>query len=387
MRTARALVILGFSLSLVACGGSGPSSPPESATPTASSSRETPLSPTAQAQAHSNLLYVIDSAGGSADGNQVLVVDPTAKSVIRSIPSDYTPDAALSPDGHFLYVASSHPYISGPSLATIDTSTWATVGKPIDITGRVSYVVYPDSWDRLALSPDGKLIYFIKYGDGTPSTCNGCDSYIAAVDVTSGQLAKNIHLAGCGAVGLSFDPNRPLLDTFCVSGQTVVLDLQSSNATPLPVFGAAWESVVGAGGWYIITRDLKVFPLGTDAFDARYYAGPIQSVSLPVPEGNLATGGAALSPDGTLYVGFGSGEHGHEGQADEIWAFDVRTWKIVSKFRPQFTAFHFALSRDGQTLYTVNATQRTLSIIDVATGREDVMHEVGHTPAKILVAP
>src|SRR5438445_13593856 len=68
MRTACALVILGFSLSLVACGGSGPSSPPESATPTASSSRETPLSPTAQAQAHSNLLYVIDSAGGSAEG-------------------------------------------------------------------------------------------------------------------------------------------------------------------------------------------------------------------------------------------------------------------------------------------------------------------------------
>src|SRR2546422_1787440 len=33
MRTARPLVILGFSLSPVACGGSGPSSPPESSTP------------------------------------------------------------------------------------------------------------------------------------------------------------------------------------------------------------------------------------------------------------------------------------------------------------------------------------------------------------------
>src|SRR5437867_6146456 len=69
MRTACALVILGFSPSLVACGGSAPASPPESATPTASSSRETPLSPMTQAQAHSNLLYIIDSADGSTDGN------------------------------------------------------------------------------------------------------------------------------------------------------------------------------------------------------------------------------------------------------------------------------------------------------------------------------
>ncbi len=68
-------------------------------------------------------------------------------------------------------------------------------------------------------------------------------------------------------------------------------------------------------------------------------------------------------------------------------AFGVRTWGIVRKFRPEFSAFHFTLSRDGQTLYTVNAKERTLSIIDVATGQEDVMHEVGHTPAKILVAP
>src|SRR5437867_4973196 len=134
MRTARALVILGFSLSLVACGGSGPSSPPESATPTASSSRETPLSPTAQA--HSNLLYVIDSADGSTGGNQILVIDPVAKAVVRTIESDYTPDAALSPDGHFLYLASAHPYRGADTLAIIDTSTGAAVGKPIDIRGR-----------------------------------------------------------------------------------------------------------------------------------------------------------------------------------------------------------------------------------------------------------
>ena len=341
-----------------------------------------------QAQAHSNLLYIIDSADGSTDGNQILVIDPGAKSIIRSIPSDHTPDAALSPDGHFLYLASHHPYgHPDNSLAIIDTSTWVTVGNPIDIAGRILYVVYPSSEDWLALSPDGKLIYFIKYGEGTPSTCNDCDSYIGAIDVASGQLVKNIHLAWCGAVSLSFDPSRPLLDTFCISGQTVVLDPQSGDATPLPVFGAAWESVVGADGWYIITRDLKVFTPRKGAFDARNYAGAIPSVSLPVPEGSLATGGAALSPDGKLYVGFGSGEHGHEGQADEIWAFDVRTWGPVRKFRPASPAFHFALSRDGQTLYTVNPKQRTLSIIDVATGQEDVMNEVGHTPAKILVAP
>jgi hypothetical protein len=143
----------------------------------------------------------------------------------------------------------------------------------------------------------------------------------------------------------------------------------------------------GSDRWLLITRDLRLFEVGT--------AGPLAA---PEPidlaagiagERPFANTAAVLSPDGSrLYIGTSAREETwRSGMADEIWVFDTRSWQRVQRLKLERQASHFALSLDGRRLYAVNRQEATLSAIDVASGQEQVFPGVGTTPAKVIVAP
>src|ERR1700730_3232271 len=86
------------------------------------------------------LLYIVDSANGGENGNQVIVYDPSARAVVRTIPADYNVDAALSADGSRLFVTRRGDH---DTVGVIRTSDWQTE-RSLNVAGRLYYIVYPE---------------------------------------------------------------------------------------------------------------------------------------------------------------------------------------------------------------------------------------------------
>lgn len=179
----------------------------------------------------------------------------------------------------------------------------------------------------------------------------------------------------------------------CVEGATVqvieVLTGEVIHTQYLPVSGVASALAPAGNRLYLVTQDAHVAVLDAEAAPPQLVSEP---VALNAPSDTpVAAYGIVLSPDGSrLYVRFLTGDWQAEGldAADEIWAFDTRTWKHVGVLRPAAPAWNMALSADGRRLCTVNPWDRTLSIFDTTTFEEiGAMRDLGETPALIVVPP
>lgn len=148
-------------------------------------------------------------------------------------------------------------------------------------------------------------------------------------------------------------------------------------------------SAVGPVGdrLYLVSADARVAVMNVKAEPPQFPGEPVP-LDAP-PDSKVADGQIVPSPDGSrLFVRFLTDAWHAEGlnAADEIWAFDTRTWEKVGAFEPPAPAWNMALSADGRQLYTVNPWERTPSIFDTTTFQDiGVMRDLGETPALILV--
>jgi hypothetical protein len=359
----RLLLLAIVTAAVVACGGDG---------------TKTPDPP-------SEHVYVVDSANGNnTEGNGVIVVDPATRLVVTTIPGTYSPDAVVDPRGSRLFVTR----FGDPDLVDVyNTSDWSQAGT-FDIDKRF-LTLHPPATDWLKVSPDGKLLYYLKYGT-SPGGCGDCNSYVAAVDLESGEQALNTFVDGCALSALDLDTVKSLLYTHCSKGQAGLVDLNTGEFTLLPVRESVSISLLDSerDRWYLLSRSLRLHLVDTaGAPDGLSLAEPIELNRDKEP--GLQTTTAALSADGSrLYVGVlnGPNEHGG-GWANEIWGFDTETMERVNRIELATKAFHFAVSLDGRTIYSVDPDNAGLTFIDIASGEQETMAGVGGYPAKVLVGP
>jgi methylamine dehydrogenase heavy chain len=318
--------------------------------------------------------------------SRIWVIDPQAQKVVRSFPARYTPNLAFSPDGRRLYVADGYytQVIRGEwrdVLSVYDARSGELLREEVPISDRLMYKLLPHGKLYLFRSPDGRRLFVRKYGDPDVHRLR-----LTVLDAETFDVLAEYPACVNGDLW-------PLSDgrLLCVDGATVqfieALSGEVTRTIYLPFREVA--SVVGPAGerLYLVSADARVTVVDVEAELPHLVGDP---VSLDAPPGSkVAEGQIVLSPDGLrLYVRFLTGDWRAEGlnAADEIWAFDTRTWEKVGAFEPPVPAWNMALSVDGRQLYTVNPWEQTLSIFDTTTFREiGVMHDLGETPALIVV--
>ncbi|HBY92717.1 MAG TPA: hypothetical protein DEP84_01945 [Chloroflexi bacterium] len=331
-------------------------------------------------------IYVLDPRDGDLV-SQVLVVDPARRRVVRTFRARYTPDLVFSPDGRRLYVADSYStqVIRGEQrdvLSVYDAVTGELLLDDRPVPDRLLYKVFPLGTRNLFLSPDGERLFVRKYGDPDVHRLR-----LAVLDAET--LEMRAEYPACSDGELWSLPGRRLI---CVSRAVIQLIDPLTGATThqefLPPGRIVATAAAPAGDrLYVITNDVQVSVIDLTILPPRAIAQPVL-LDAP-PEAQVAPFQIALAPDGArLYLGFWTGKQpdGNLAEADEVWAFDTRTWARLGTFTPPEPAFNLAVSADGHQLYTVNPFERTLSIFDTATFQEvGILRDLGETPALIVV--
>lgn len=337
-----------------------------------------------------HVIYVVDPRNGELL-SQILVVDPDTRRVVRGLRTRASPEIAFSPDGQKVYVADSYQsrVIRGEShdvFSVYDPVSGQLLHDDVEIPQRLLYKLFPGGGvGNLIVSRDGRRLFVGQYGDP--------DIHALRLAVLDAEQLKTLSefKHPCGASWLFPLQNGNLL---CAgSGQAGLFDPSSGKTAPVPgSLPAESAPALSSSGdrLYLVSYDARA-PAAVTVVDLASSPPAVlaERVPLDIPSGFQPSFSVASGPDESrLYVGVLAKEHSGSGTADEIEAFNTRTWQRVGQFKPTDPAWHFAVSNDGTQLYTVNPFKKSLSILDTATFREiAVMHDLGETPAQIVVPP
>lgn len=336
-------------------------------------------------------IYVVDSRNGNLV-SQILVVDLDARRVEQTFLTRFTPDIAFSLDGTKMYVADSYQsrVVRGEPhdvVSVYDTHTGDLLHDDIEIPKRLLYKVFPSGGvGNLVISRDGKRLFVGQYGDPDIHALR-----LAVLDAYSLAMLGEFTYPCGGYQLLPLRDGRLVCAGFSepdifdpATGKTALI------SASLPSQNAATASASG-DRLYLVSYDAIVPAFATVVDLARSPADVLTDrAALNVPTGSqVSLGQIVVSPDESrLYVGFVSDENRGSGTVDEIDAFDTHTWLRIGALKPTDPAWQFALSNDGNQLYSVNPFKKSLSIFDTATFREiGVMHDLGETPAQVVVSP
>lgn len=191
------------------------------------------------------------------------------------------------------------------------------------------------------------------------------------------------------------------------SGQLTTIDVETKQITPfslrMPEAGADTVAVSGVASVYVPERQhlyslstaggssvLTIFDLADQTQVARV------NLDTPANAEIAFIQPPAISSDGAqIYVGFRSPSlsakildgaiFGRGSYVDQIGIFDTSTGKRTGWIDLEVPVVTFALSLDGRTLYGASPHTHSVSVIDVASGRVDVIKDVGETP--VLIVP
>jgi hypothetical protein len=235
------------------------------------------------------------------------------------------------------------------------------------------------------LSRDGRCLFVGKYGDLDIHMLR-----VAVMDSATFQSLAEWVQPNCWTL-------LPLLDgrLLCAGGmQPSIIDSLTGKASPIPGALPAQGTVALSSSrdrLYIVANaagvETSVTVVDLSATPPRVLD---ERVALRALQGfQIGYGQIVVSPDESrLYIGVITGKHSDTGSPDEIWAVDCKSWARVGVFVVSDQSFQFAVSADGTQLYAVNPFKKSLSIFDTASFREiAVMHDLGETPAQVVVPP
>ncbi|MGE5264793.1 MAG: YncE family protein [Acidobacteriota bacterium] len=334
-------------------------------------------------------IFVVDPRNGDPV-SRILVIDADAQRVVSTLVARYTPEIVFSPDGRRLYLADSYAsrVIRGDwhdVVSVYDARSGELLHDEVGIPKRLLYKGFPNAHPYMFLSRDGSRLFVGKYGDPDIHMLR-----VAVMDSATFQSLAEWVQPNCWTL-------LPLLDgqLLCAGGmQPSILDSMTGRVSQIPGALPA-QGVVALSSsrdrLYVVANaagvETSVTVVDLAATPPRVLD---ERVALQALQGfQIGYGQIVVSPDESrLYIGVITGKHSDSGSPDEIWAYETGTWTRAGILEPSDPAFQVAISADGTLLYTVNPFKKSLSIFDAASFREiGVMHDLGETPAQVVVPP
>ena len=229
---------------------------------------------------------------------------------------------AVSPSGEHFYVTTAHGTPFG-SLWKYATATGAPVG-------RVELGLFPAS---MQVTPDGHYVYVVNFnlhGDMVPSSVSivAASEMLEVARVETCTMPHGSRLNGAGTRHYST----------CMMDEALV-EIDASR------FSVARHFVLTAGAEH-----------GMDGRPGTHQMGG-------APAGKCSPTWAQPSPDGKrVFVACNA--------SSDIVEVDVERWALVRRIPAATGVYNLALTHDGSRLIATNKRDQSVSVFDVASGRE-----------------
>jgi RNA polymerase sigma factor (sigma-70 family) len=260
---------------------------------------------------------------------------------------------ALMPDGKTLLTAGSSFHRQPPDPAVLKAWLWDVATgsqlRQIDIG--------PKHPSRMTLSPDGKLLIGLCYGEKGP------EDYLSVWDLTTGAVRTMAPAAKKVPPGYMYYMSGP---TFSADGKVLAIG-SSDEVVRLwdPVTGKELGSVpLGRFGHIssvAFSRDGKTLAVGDESI--RLFDVVSGKELAPTSGHHGYVLGAVITPDGRTAATWGVGE-----KAVRVW--DAETGREVRRLEGhEGLVQSIRLDRDGRTLIS-SALDKTIRYWDLGTGKE-----------------
>jgi len=292
---------------------------------------------------------------------------------------------ALSPDGTKMFVTVDYKR-QLQVIATASGTILATVPIPVGVSGEAPL--------ELAIGPDGSRVYVFA-SQARPSP------YLVAIDTTTYKVTQQANVSNGGTLGpllVSPDGSQLYYEVGYANEYIQVVDAISlAPLKQIPVNGYPTDLAITPSGLILMTdsnnqllvinpksSNVSVFPLPNDSqgtpgvvisspdSTTAYISFAAQSI-LAV---NIATGatvfvapidyvptGFAISPDGTALYSTNLSS----AQAWSLSEFQISTQETVRTIRQLGPISALALTKNGQSLYVLNANESAIATVDVAS--------------------
>lgn len=261
----------------------------------------------------------------------------------------------FSPDGRFVYVSTAH----GSPFGYL----WKLDAIRGTVVGRVELGNFPAS---LQVSPDGGYVYvanFNLHGDMVPSSISivGADDMVEVARIQTCAMPHGSRFNGAGTRQYS----TCMMDEYLVEIDALTFAVSRHLK---------------------LTRGQEMGMAGPPHGGAHHAAGAAdQSGHGMAP---VAPGGATCSPTWAAPLRDGSKVYVACNRSNEIVEVDVATWAVTRRIPSGDGVYNLAVTRDGRTIVATNKRAQSVSIIDIASGRElarlptrrRVVHGVAITP-------
>lgn len=318
-------------------------------------------------------LYVADTHD-STHGS-IEVYDPSTGRRLKTLPTNYSPEIAVSPNGKLLFVIESDVQASRTThhLLVYNTGNFKLL-KSIPLSHRSLYNVRPSSAE-LVVSEDGRYVYLLR----TETLGNDKANYSVAVyDVEKGEfLPEEVKLPEGVLV---FGKLHGRADLFAaVQGREVEGlawgDPAKNNMTARlhtfehPVrrgheFTMSAVAVDPNGMLlYEVTRNglLRIAEVSKDAI------GP--ETKLDIPNGSAVPIQHLFVTASNLILGVSSKEGAARGQAESIYVFDRSSLKRIFSFKLSPPSEQIEISPDGSKLYAASLADGSIATYDIKGGK------------------
>jgi DNA-binding beta-propeller fold protein YncE len=272
--------------------------------------------------------YLVFVASEATDQIALIRFGPAGARVERTRQVGFNPSEpdgphglAVSPDGRSYFVTTAHGAPSG--------YLWKLSTEGDAAGGHVELGMFPAS---LQISPDGFYAYVVNfnlYGDMVPSSV----SVVSTADMV--EIAR---LETCAMPhGSRFNPSGSKHYSVCMMDD-VLIEIDTRG------LAVARHFMLTRGGEHGMTGKPKAH--GAEASDTR--CSPTR---------------AAPAPDGErVYVACNA--------ANDIVEVDAANWKLLRRIPAGNGVYNLALTHDGRLLIGTNKRDQSVSLIDVATGKE-----------------
>ena len=341
----------------------------------------------------STWVWVNDDVMDHETDMRVNVYDAGAHRLLGQIDAGFWPSVALSPDAHWLAVATT--YFSrgshGARTDVVEFTDNATLEVSHEVALPPKRLMGGSTFFSLSFSGDGRWLYvpFL-----TPATSVG------VIDVAGHSLVGEIETAGC-VLAIPGGPNR--FSALCEDGRLLTVSLDAAGREQSRAFSAAFfaveadpifaQGIPGSGRVWFLSFQGRVHEV--DVTGARATVAPPWSLAGDDADRAWRPGGLQIGAVQArlrrLYVLMHRGAEGtHKEAGTEIWVYDLPTHRRLARWplaaRGLGAVESIQVTQGEQPLLLAVAHGTGMAILDAVSGERRYLEpRVGADPGMMFI--